>query len=63
MNYEKILRKIRTHDALYGDLGEEKEIQAARIRDKCIAKLRPQWAERAAQVNHEAGQRILQTYA
>ncbi len=63
MNYEKILRKIRAHDALYGDLGEEKEIQAERIRDRCIAKLRTQWAVRVAQVNHEAGQRLLRTFA
>lgn len=63
MDYEKILRRIRNHDALWGGLGEDKELQAERIRDKCIARLRPQWEEHAAQVKHEKGQRLLQTYA
>lgn len=63
MNYEKILRKIRTHDALYGELGDDKEVQAERIRNKCVAKLRPQWAKRVEEVKHEAGQRLLKTFA
>lgn len=63
MNYEKMLRRVRNCDALYGSKGDAKELQAERIRDKCIAKLQPQWKERAAQVAHDEGQRLLQTWA
>lgn len=63
MNYERILRRIRNHDALYGERGAEKEHQAERIRDKCIARLRPEWNSRADEVRHAAGQRLLRAYA
>lgn len=63
MNYQRILNRIRTHNALYGEHGETKEIQAERIRDKCIAKLRPDWNKRAEQVKHDAGLRLLRTFA
>jgi hypothetical protein len=62
MNIERLLRRIRSHPALYGDSGESKERQAERIRDKCIARLRPVWTERAAKVEHERGQRLLRMY-
>lgn len=63
MNYEKLLRSIRNCDAMYGSKGEAKEIQCERIRDKCTDKLRPSWAERAADRRHAEGQRLLQTWA
>lgn len=63
MNAERILRRIRNHPALYGDHGPTKEAQAERIRDRCRARLAPAWRERAAQVHHDAGQRLLRAYA
>ena len=47
MNAERLLRRIRSHPALYGDQGPEKEAQAVRIRDKCIARMAPEWERRA----------------
>ena len=63
MNAERIRRRIRSHPALFGELGEAKERQAERILQKTTERLRPHWDERAAQVQHAAGQRLLRAYA
>ena len=60
---QKTLTMIRRHPALWGDLGPEKEDQAMRIRDACIARLRPFWQERADAAQHARGQRVLNTWA
>lgn len=49
MNAERMLRRIRSHPALWGERGPEKEAQAIRIRDKCKKRLAPVWAQRRAQ--------------
>ena len=59
MNYERMLRRIRSHPALWGEAGPAKEKQAERIRDKCKAKLSTEWDKRP----DYAGQRMLYMYA
>lgn len=61
MNAERIRRAIRNHPALWGD--DTKAEQCQRILRKTADRLRPQWNERAAQVKHAAGQRLLRTYS
>ena len=61
MNAERILRNIRRHPALWGELGEAKERQAERILAKAKARLAPQWEERARAVRHAYGQRLMYT--
>ena len=63
MNAERILRAIRRHPALFGEMGETKERQAERILAKAKARLAPQWEERARAVRHAYGQRLLYTLA
>jgi hypothetical protein len=63
MNAERLLRRIRSHPALYGDLGAAKEAQAARIRDKCKARLAPVWAKRRAKVEAAQSERHLRMWA
>ena len=59
MNAERIRRAIRNHPALYGD--NAKADQCQRILRKTADRLRPQWNERVAQVQHATGQRLLRT--
>ena len=54
MNAERILRNIRRHPALFGEMGEAKERQAERIIAKAKARLAPQWEERARAVRQSA---------
>lgn len=48
MDYERILRGVRRHPALWGDMGPEKEAQAARIIARCKKRLEPVWERRVA---------------
>lgn len=52
MNAERLLRRIRSHPALWGERGPEKEAQAIRIRDKCKKRLAPAWEARRNPTNH-----------
>jgi hypothetical protein len=63
MNAERILRRIRQHPALWGEMGDGKEAQAARILRKCKQRLAPQWRAHREAIKHARGQRILQMYA
>lgn len=63
MNYERLLRRIRNHPALYGDLGERKEKQAERIRDKCKVKLAPVFKKRADHSQTLRDERMLRMWA
>lgn len=47
-----MLRRIRSHPALWGERGPDKEAQAIRIRDKCKKRLAPVWAARRNFINH-----------
>jgi hypothetical protein len=59
MNAERILRAIRRHPGLWGELGPEKERQCVRIIARCKRRMAPKWAERAAALKHERDQRFL----
>ena len=60
---ERLLRRIRSHPALWGDMGDAKERQAERILTACKGRLRIFWSERAEESAHRAGQRKLYTWA
>jgi len=63
MNYEQLLRRIRGHAALFGDMGEAKEKQAERIRDKCIEKMRPTWRKHNEEMRAKQSERMLRMWA
>lgn len=50
-----MLRRIRSHPALWGEQGPEKELQAQRILARCKAKMAPEWEERKRQVEARRG--------
>ena len=63
MRNERMLRLIRSHPALYGDWGPEKEKQAERIRDRLKVRLAPVFKARAERSEWLRGQRLLYLWA
>lgn len=62
MNHEKMLRNIRRHPALWGDMGQIKETQAIRIRDKLKAKIEPGWRDIHDNTAYNHGLKLLQRW-
>lgn len=60
--YERILRRVRNSNELWGELGERKEQQARRIIALCKLRLAPHWEQRRSMLEHALGQRILYLY-
>jgi len=60
---ERMLHRIRSHPALYGDLGDAKEVQAIRIRDACKVRLADWFKHRHEEAEHARGQRLLYLWA
>lgn len=60
---ERLRARMRSHPALYGEMGDAKEDQAERILRATSRRLAASWKERADNVAHEYGQRLLRLYA
>lgn len=59
MQYERILKSLRNHPALWGERGDAKEAQAERIIRKARARLTAAWNKRADDLEHKLSQRML----
>lgn len=62
MKYERKLRWVRSHPALYGDCGPKKEEQAMRLITKLKKKLAPVFKARAEHAEWLRGQRLLSSW-
>ncbi|PRD43525.1 hypothetical protein C5748_09635 [Phyllobacterium phragmitis] len=57
MNYERLLRRLRSHPDLFG-ADERRSERITRLIKRCKARMKPQWDARVERLRAEASERF-----